>query len=76
VSGGEVEALRAEVAELRERLEGTLRVIGIFYDAGWDDALGTPGTRTAAARTAAYRRGLEAGQPTPNRRRRHLRRVQ
>jgi hypothetical protein len=85
VSAG-AEDLRAEVAELRIRLDRALKVIGLVYDAGWEDALGTPGTNAAAARTA-YRLGMEAGQrrgcgelpaagPPPRRRSRHLRAVQ
>ena len=56
-----VEDLRAEVAQLRSRLDGALKVIGLVYDAGWEDALGTADTNAAAARTA-YRLGMEAGQ--------------
>jgi hypothetical protein len=82
-----VEDLRAEVAELRTRLDRALKVIGLVYDAGWEDALGSPDTNAAAASTA-YRLGMEAGQrrgrlgdpagpPTrPQGRSRHLRAVQ
>jgi predicted RNA polymerase sigma factor len=57
----DVEDLRAEVAELRTRLDRALKVIGLVYDAGWEDALGTPDTNAAAAHTA-YRLGLAAGE--------------
>jgi hypothetical protein len=34
--------LRAEVARLREDLNVMADVAGLFYDAGWSDALGIP----------------------------------
>jgi predicted RNA polymerase sigma factor len=87
----DVEALRAEVAELTARLDGALRVIGLVYDQGFADAIGTPDSNATAARTA-YRLGIEAGKrlaglgeriaqaggltTSPRQRPRHLRSIQ
>ena len=63
MSAGELAKLCDEIAKLRAEVAALTKVIGLFYHAGYDDALHIP----AAAR--------RPGKPPPTRRR-HLKAVQ
>ena len=61
MTAAELEALLAEVADLRERTEAMFRVAGIFYDAGWNDAVYAVPAGQPAARRPSYLRLVPGG---------------
>ena len=51
MTAAELEQLRAEVDELCEHTNAMFRVAGIFYEAGWNDAVhGVPREQPTATR--------------------------
>jgi hypothetical protein len=77
VNAAELAALRGEIAKLRATVDALTRVVGLFYHAGYDDALGhTPAAAPRAGKPRRSRsRPSEGGAVMTSRRPYRRRRV-